>query len=132
MTSFHTSSYVRFWLQTDIQSLEIEVRLSPRSGHSEARAGLPLLTQPGPRVIRIIRTQKARTASSLGGKVGAPSSLRQTCLGEAVQEMVSVWLFTVWNLGLEACQGKIGIDRKNLLRMALGLFVFPQLRVARR
>ncbi len=38
-------SNVSCWLQADIQSLEIEVRLSPRSGHSEAYAGLPLLTR---------------------------------------------------------------------------------------
>ncbi len=107
-----------------MQRPEIEVRSSPSFGHSgQGWKGLKW-TQLGPRVIGIIRTQKARTASSFGGKDVAPSSLRQTCLGEAVQEMVSVWLFTVWNLGFEACQGKIGIDRKNLLRMALGLFVF--------
>jgi len=36
---------VHTWLKADIQSPEIEVRFTPRSGHSEAHAGLPLLTQ---------------------------------------------------------------------------------------
>ncbi len=35
----------RSWLQADIQPPEFEVRFTPKSGHSEARAGLPLLTQ---------------------------------------------------------------------------------------
>ncbi len=35
----------RFWLQADIQSPEIDFRFAPKSGHSEAHAGLPLLTQ---------------------------------------------------------------------------------------
>ncbi len=34
----------RFWLQADIQSPEIDFRFAPKSGHSEAHAGLPLLT----------------------------------------------------------------------------------------
>ncbi len=38
---------VSFWLQADIQPLEIEVRFAPKSGHSEAHAGLPLLTRSG-------------------------------------------------------------------------------------
>ncbi len=33
------------WLQADIQPLEIEVRFTPNSGHSETHAGLPLVTQ---------------------------------------------------------------------------------------
>ncbi len=36
---------VCFWLGTDIQPPEIDVRFTPNSGHSEAHAGLPLLTQ---------------------------------------------------------------------------------------
>ncbi len=36
------------WLQADIQSLEIEVCSTPKSGHSEAHAGLPFLTQRRP------------------------------------------------------------------------------------
>ncbi len=35
----------RFWLQADIQSTEINVCFTPKSGHSEAHAGLPLLTR---------------------------------------------------------------------------------------
>ncbi len=35
------------WLKADIQSPEIEVRLAPNNGHSEAHAGLPLLTRLG-------------------------------------------------------------------------------------
>ncbi len=38
-----------FWLKADIQPLEIEVRFTPNSGHSEAHAGLPLLTHSGSR-----------------------------------------------------------------------------------
>ncbi len=38
---------VSFWLQADLQPPEIEVRSTPKSGHSEAHAGLPLLTQSG-------------------------------------------------------------------------------------
>ncbi len=38
-------SNVASWLQADIQSPEIDFRSSPKSGHSEAHAGLPLLTQ---------------------------------------------------------------------------------------
>ncbi len=37
----------RFWLQADIQPPEIEVCSYPNTGHSEAHAGLPLVTQPG-------------------------------------------------------------------------------------
>ncbi len=40
---------VASWLKADIQPPEIEVRLSPRSGHSEAYAGLPVLTHNGSR-----------------------------------------------------------------------------------
>ena len=36
------------WLQADIQRPEIEVRSSPNSGHSEARAGLPILATSRP------------------------------------------------------------------------------------
>ncbi len=36
---------VAFWLQADIQPPEIDVCFTPKSGHSEAHAGLPLLTQ---------------------------------------------------------------------------------------
>ena len=35
------------WLQADIQSPEIEVRFTPNNGHSEAHAGLPLMTHSG-------------------------------------------------------------------------------------
>ena len=38
---------VRFWLQADLQSPEIDFRLTPNSGHSEAHAGLPRLTRLG-------------------------------------------------------------------------------------
>ncbi len=38
-------SNVRLWLQADIQRPEVDVRCTPKSGHSEAYAGLPLLTQ---------------------------------------------------------------------------------------
>jgi len=37
----------RFWLQADIQSPEIDFRFTPSNGHSEAHAGLPLLTRNG-------------------------------------------------------------------------------------
>ncbi len=40
---------VRLWLQADIQPPEIEVRFASNSRHSEAHAGLPLLTQLGHR-----------------------------------------------------------------------------------
>ena len=36
---------VSYWLQADMQPPEIDFRLAPESGHSEANAGLPLLTQ---------------------------------------------------------------------------------------
>jgi hypothetical protein len=35
------------WLQGDIQSPEIDFRFTPNNGHSEAHAGLPLVTQTG-------------------------------------------------------------------------------------
>ncbi len=41
------SSHVAFWLQADIQPPEIDFRFAPNFGHSEAHAGLPLLTQLG-------------------------------------------------------------------------------------
>ncbi len=36
---------VRLWLQADMQPPEFEVRSTPNSGHSEAHAGLPVMTQ---------------------------------------------------------------------------------------
>ncbi len=39
--------YVSLWLQADIQSPEIDFRLTPNNGHSEAHAGLPLVTHSG-------------------------------------------------------------------------------------
>ncbi len=36
---------VASWLKADIQPPKIDVCFTPKSGHSEARAGLPLLTQ---------------------------------------------------------------------------------------
>ncbi len=44
------SRYDRFWLQADIQSPEIDFRCTPNSGHSEAHAGLLLVTRSGPKV----------------------------------------------------------------------------------
>jgi len=38
---------VSYWLQGDIQRPEIDFRLSPNFGHSEAHAGLPRLTRSG-------------------------------------------------------------------------------------
>ncbi len=38
---------VRLWLQADLQASEIDFCFTPNNGHSEAHAGLPLLTQPG-------------------------------------------------------------------------------------
>ncbi len=38
---------VRSWLQADMPSSEIDFRLTPNSGHSEAHAGLPFLTHSG-------------------------------------------------------------------------------------
>ncbi len=35
-------SNVSSWLKADIQPPQIEVRFTPKSGHSEAHAGLPL------------------------------------------------------------------------------------------
>ncbi len=35
------------WLQADLQPPKIDFRLSPNSGHSEAHAGLLLVTQTG-------------------------------------------------------------------------------------
>ncbi len=40
-------SNVRSWLQADLQPPEIDFRSTPRNRHSEAHAGLPLLTQLG-------------------------------------------------------------------------------------
>ncbi len=40
-------SNVRCWLKADMQPPEYEVRSTPKSGHSEARAGLPLVTPNG-------------------------------------------------------------------------------------
>ncbi len=48
MSSIRTEAKVRFWLQADIQRPEIEVRLTPNNGHSEAHAGLPVMTPSGP------------------------------------------------------------------------------------
>ncbi len=50
---------VRNWLQADIQAPEIEVRFTPKSGHSEAHAGLPLMTQRRPS--RLPQTGDAKT-----------------------------------------------------------------------
>ncbi len=61
--------YVASWLQADIQSPEIDFRLTPNNGHSEAHAGLPLLTLTGSRGWRI---------SSV--------SIRQTRLAQAIEE----------------------------------------------
>ena len=36
-----------FWLQADLQQLEIEVCSSPNSGHSGVQAGLPFVTHSG-------------------------------------------------------------------------------------
>ncbi len=38
---------VRDWLKADLQPPEIEVRFAPNTGHSEAHAGLPLVTRSG-------------------------------------------------------------------------------------
>ncbi len=38
---------VALWLKADIQPPENDVRYTPKSGHSETHAGLPLLTQLG-------------------------------------------------------------------------------------
>ncbi len=38
---------IRCWLQTDMQPPEYDVCFAPRSGHSEAHAGLPLVTHSG-------------------------------------------------------------------------------------
>ncbi len=40
-------SNVRSWLQGDMQPPEYEVCFTPNTGHSEAHAGLPLLTHNG-------------------------------------------------------------------------------------
>ena len=40
---------VRFWLQADIVPPEIDFRLTPKSGHSEVYAELPLVTRNGHR-----------------------------------------------------------------------------------
>ncbi len=40
--------YVSYWLQADIQSPEIDFRLTPNNGHSEGYAGLPVLTPSRP------------------------------------------------------------------------------------
>ncbi len=37
--------HVSLWLQADIQSPEIDFCFTPNNGHSEAHAGLPVLTQ---------------------------------------------------------------------------------------
>ncbi len=42
-----TCSDFRLWLQADIQPPKIDFRLTPNNGHSEAHAGLPLLTRSG-------------------------------------------------------------------------------------
>ncbi len=48
MNSSEDAANVRVWLKADIQSPKIEVRFTPKSGHSEAHAGLPLLpSRPG-------------------------------------------------------------------------------------
>ncbi len=41
---YRASGFV-LWLQADLQSPEIDFRFTPNNGHSEAHAGLPLLTQ---------------------------------------------------------------------------------------
>ena len=45
MAIFAGITNFRLWLKADIQSPEIEVRFTPNNGHSEAHAGLPLVTQ---------------------------------------------------------------------------------------
>jgi hypothetical protein len=42
---FDERLHVSLWLKADLQPPEFDFRLSPNSGHSKARAGLPLLTQ---------------------------------------------------------------------------------------
>jgi hypothetical protein len=39
--------HFRLWLKADIQRPEFDVRYTPRNGHSEAQAGLPVLTRLG-------------------------------------------------------------------------------------
>ncbi len=38
---------VHTWLKTEVQPPEIDFRSTPNNGHSEAHAGLPLLTHSG-------------------------------------------------------------------------------------
>jgi len=46
---FHEDALnVRIWLQGDIQPPKIDFRLTPNNGHSEAHAGLLLVTRLGP------------------------------------------------------------------------------------
>ncbi len=52
-------SNVSSWLQADIQSPKIDFRCTPESGHSEAHAGLPVLTQRRPS--RLPQTGDAKT-----------------------------------------------------------------------
>ncbi len=47
MIRFVESENFRYWLKADLQRPKIDFRSTPRSGHSEAHAGLPLLTQLG-------------------------------------------------------------------------------------
>ncbi len=47
--SFTPRSMSAYWLQGDIQPPEIDFRSSPNTGHSEAHAGLPLVTHNGHR-----------------------------------------------------------------------------------
>ena len=54
---------VSCWLQTDLQTPEIEVRFAPGSGHSEAPAGLPLVTRSGSFSVFQAGTQRDATGS---------------------------------------------------------------------
>ncbi len=60
---------VSFWLQADIQAPEIDFRFAPESGHSEAHAGLPVLTLSGLRNYQRSRDWRAPFAA-----VGEPVS----------------------------------------------------------
>ncbi len=68
---------VRLWLKPEVQSPEIEVRFTPNNGHSEAHAGLPVLTLSG------LCNKSATAWSSLADAGQFPSLLS--------------WNFDTWN-----------------------------------
>ncbi len=64
--------HFRCWLKADIQSLEIEVRFTPNSGHSEAHAGLLLVVESGCGAVAVGPAYLFPPLSSGGASIAGP------------------------------------------------------------